>query len=132
MIVLNLSCANSHEFEGWFASTEEFVRQTETQLVACPYCSDLRITRLPSGPHIKRAAVAPMAQVGDIVTALVELAQHSDNVGEQFPEEARRIHYKEAPPRSIRGVASSTEVKALIDEGIAVLPVLLPPKDKVH
>lgn len=131
MIVLNLTCANLHEFEGWFASSEEFARQAEIQLVACPYCSDLRITRLPSGPHVKRATAALPGKAADIATALVELAENSDNVGEQFPEEARKIHYQEVPPRSIRGVASSNEVRALIEEGIPVLPVP-PPKDKVH
>ena len=132
MIVLNLSCANSHEFEGWFASAEEFVRQAETRLVSCPYCNDLCITRLPSGPHVKRIAAVDSGKAEEIVHALAQLAEHSDNVGEQFPEEARKIHYQEVAPRSIRGVASSSEVKALIEEGIPILPVPLPPKDKVH
>jgi len=132
MIVLNLTCTNSHEFEGWFASGEEFVRQAETRLVSCPYCNDLGITRLPSGPHVKRTAAVAPSKAKEIVNALAELAQHSDNVGEQFPEEARKIHYQEVAPRSIRGVASSSEVKALIEEGIPVLPLPMLPKDKVH
>ncbi len=131
MIVLNLTCANSHEFEGWFASAAEFSRQAGIQLVSCPYCNDFCITRLPSGPHVKRTAVEA-GKAGDVVSALIELAQHSDNVGAQFPEEARKIHYQEIEPRNIRGVASSSEVKALIEEGIAVLPLPLPPKDKAH
>lgn len=132
MIVLNLTCANNHEFEGWFASSAEFDRQAETRLVSCPYCSDLGITRRPSSPHVKRAAAPAPNQAEAMVHALVQLAAQSDNVGEQFPEEARKIHYQEVAPRSIRGVASSSEVKALIEEGIPILPVPLPPKDQVH
>ena len=132
MIVLNLACANSHEFEGWFASAEEFARQAETRLVSCPYCNDLAITRLPTGPHVKRKAQQDGSKADELVEALAQMAQHSENVGAEFPEEARKIHYQETAPRSIRGIASSSEVKALIDEGIAVLPIPLPPKDRVH
>ena len=132
MIVLNLTCANAHEFEGWFASAEEFSRQAKILLVSCPYCNDSSITRLPSGPHVKRNTAVDPGKAEDIVNALVDLARRSDNVGEQFPEEARKIHYQEIAPRNIRGIASSNEVKALIEEGIAVLPLPLPPKDKTH
>lgn len=132
MIVLNLTCGNRHQFEGWFASAEEFVRQSETTLVSCPYCSDTSITRLPSGPHVKRAAATAAAKPEQIIAAIAELAKNTENVGAQFPEEARKIHYEEVPPRSIRGVATATEVKALIDEGIAVLPLPIPTKGEVH
>ena len=132
MIVLNLTCTNAHEFEGWFASAEEFDRQAETRLVSCPCCGDLGITRLPSGPHIKRSATSVQQEGEDLISALAEMAQKSENVGAQFPEEARKIHYHEVPPRSIRGIASSSEVKALIEEGVPVLPLPVPPKDQVH
>lgn len=131
MIVLNLSCSNKHQFEGWFASAEEFSRQAETHLVSCPFCNDVGITRLPSGPHVKRALASETANPA-VIAAIAEMARDSENVGAQFPEEARKIHYEEVPPRSIRGIASITEVKALIEEGIAVLPLLTPNKDEVH
>jgi len=132
MIVLNLTCGNRHQFEGWFASADEFSRQSETNLVSCPYCSDASITRLPSGPHVKRAVTTAAASSARLFAAVAELARNSENVGAQFPEEARKIHYEEVPPRSIRGIASATEVKALIDEGIAVLPLPIPAKGEVH
>ena len=131
MIVLNLSCSNRHRFEGWFASAEEFSRQAESRLVSCPYCNDDGITRLPSGPHVKRAAAAEPA-TPDFITAIAALARDSENVGTRFPEEARKIHYQEVAPRSIRGIASTMEVKALIEEGITVLPLPIPAKDEVH
>lgn len=64
--------------------------------------------------------------------ALVRMARQAENVGERFPEEARRIHYDEAPARSIRGVATADEARELLDEGIAVLPAPVPPEDELH
>ena len=130
MIVLNLSCGKRHQFEGWFASTEEFHLQVDTRLLSCPTCGDAGITRLPSGPHVRRAVAAEPARSEH--DAIAELAKNCDNVGAQFPEEARKIHYQEIPARSIRGIATVSEVKALIEEGIAVLPLPLPAEDEVH
>jgi hypothetical protein len=52
------------------------------------------------------------------LTKLRELVRSTENVGRRFPEEARRIHYEEVPPRAIRGQASHEEAKSLTDEGI--------------
>ena len=59
-----------------------------------------------------------------IMDAIVE---HTEDVGSAFPEEARKIHYNEAPARHIRGTASSREVEALKDEGVEVVALPLPP-----
>ncbi len=69
----------------------------------------------------------------DVATAFVmarqaiqALINHSEDVGDRFAEEARKIHYEEAPVRAIRGQASPEEFEELRDEGIEViaLPVL--------
>jgi hypothetical protein len=49
---------------------------------------------------------------------LREIVRNTENVGRRFPDEARKIHYQEVPPRAIRGQASRDEAKALTDEGI--------------
>jgi len=64
--------------------------------------------------------------------ALATMARQAENVGERFPEEARRIHYDEAPARTIRGVATADETRDLLDEGIIVLPAPVPPEDELH
>ena len=51
--------------------------------------------------------------------------RNTEDVGEKFPDEARKIHYEETPPRAIRGKASREEAQALTDEGIEFSP--LPP-----
>jgi len=146
MIIFELSCAHGHRFEGWFASGEEFTRQQERSLVTCPVCDDSHIERLPSARvSVTKGAArdnappaepveerqdsdsAAMGLPAEVLGKLRELVRNTENVGRRFPEEARRIHYKEAPPRAIRGQASHEEAKALTDEGIefASLPPFL-------
>ena len=135
MIILNLQCTEAHPFEGWFDSTDDFDRQVQSAMVACPMCGDTQVSRLPSGPRVKRAndVVEPGQQaMTKMIQALSELAHNSEDVAERFPEEARRMHYGEAEPRNIRGQASLTETRELLEEGIAVMPVPLPAKKDIH
>ena len=137
MIILNLKCASEHPFEGWFASTEAFDEQTCARLVSCPLCADTVITRLPSGPHVKRTGERPAgggtpALLPDAMKVVAEMIAHSENVAERFPEEARKIHYGETAPRSIRGQASMQEARELIEEGIGVIPLPFPAKGDTH
>jgi hypothetical protein len=144
MIVLNLTCAHDHRFEGWFASGAEFDRQASAGTVACPVCGDHAVARLPSSPHFVKGAPAPEgapAPAGtkpqrpalrDMLNLVHAAWNESEDVGDRFPEEARRIHYHETPTRSIRGVATRTEANDLLEEGIQVMALPLPPTDKLH
>jgi len=62
--------------------------------------------------------------------ALLKMVRHvvanTEDVGDSFPEEARKMHYGEAEHRNIRGHATPEETEELIDEGIAVMPLPLP------
>lgn len=137
MIIFELGCAHGHRFEGWFASGEEFARQQERALVTCPICDDAHIERLPSArvsvtkgvardnvpaaePTEEPAPVADNAPTlpAEALIKLREIVRNTENVGRRFPDEARKIHYQEVPPRAIRGQASRDEAKALTDEGI--------------
>ena len=141
MIVFDLGCENSHRFEGWFASNEDFERQLGRKLVSCPLCGNANISRLPHAAHIKSgakergartAAAAPAPQQyanvgGDMLARLIEqIIENTEDVGAEFPEEARKIHYRESPERRIRGTASSEEVEALKDEGVEVVALPIP------
>ncbi len=136
MKVLNLSCSNGHGFEGWFASDDDYQAQNGRGLVECPLCADKVIARMPSAPRLNLSgareappAAAPGSGAADaqaqFLRAVREVMAKTEDVGERFPEEARRIHYGEAQARGIRGQASTEEAQALVDEGIeiAVLPV---------
>lgn len=134
MKVFDLSCDNEHLFEGWFASNAEFERQLGDGLIECPVCASRGVRKLLSAPRLNLGADAPeakqpVAMTNDAAmqTMLLQMARHiqanTEDVGERFPEEARRIHYDEAPKRSIRGLASRDDAAQLAAEGIEVMAV---------
>jgi hypothetical protein len=137
MKVLNLQCSHTHTFEGWFASEDDFQSQLARGLVECPLCSDNQVTKMLSAPRLNLGAVEPAAKQAvvsmpdaSLQAAWMKMVRHvmanTDDVGERFAEEARRIHYGETEERSIRGQASREETEALIEEGIGVLPLPVP------
>jgi len=145
MIIFDLACTRGHRFEGWFASGDAFEQQHAGGHVRCPVCDDAEVSRLPSahvavskgGQLSVRAPAAPAAPApapvpdvtaglpAELVAKLREIVRSTENVGARFPEEARRIHYEEAPARAIRGQASPEEADSLREEGIDFAP--LPP-----
>jgi hypothetical protein len=137
MKVLNLRCARDHRFEGWFGSDDDFQSQDERGLVECPLCADKTISRLPSAPRLNVSnlrEVAPSRSVDDAqarrqshwMRAVRHLMDNTEDVGERFPEEARRIHYGEVQERGIRGQATREDADALREEGIEVMAVAVP------
>lgn len=139
MKVLNLRCAHDHRFEGWFASSGEFETQLQRGLLDCPMCGDKAIERLPSAPRLNTLALreaapqpaTPADRGAQLQQRWLQAVRHvmdnTEDVGERFPEEARRIHYGEAEERSIRGQASREDADALRDEGIEVMAMPIPP-----
>jgi len=140
VIIFDLTCAHGHRFEGWFASADDFERQAKAVMVRCPVCDDASVVRVPSAKvHVGRATVdAPSAAEApeegavsglpeELINKLREIVRNTENVGRRFPEEARKIHYAEVPPRPIRGQASKDDADALREEGIdfASLPPFL-------
>jgi hypothetical protein len=137
MKVLNLRCAHDHRFEGWFDSEDDFQSQHERGLVACPMCADKTVTRLPSAPrlnvsNLRDVATARAPDDGQAkaqsqwMRAVRHLLDNTEDVGERFPEEARRIHYGEVQERGIRGQATREDADALREEGIEVMAVPVP------
>ncbi|SOY57590.1 DUF1178 family protein [Cupriavidus taiwanensis] len=140
MKVLDLRCAHDHRFEGWFASEEEAQSQISRDLVQCPVCGDHAVTRLPSAPRLNlsgataregktrpaQASAAPVTLQALYMKAVKQVLAQTEDVGDRFAEEARRMHYDEAPERGIRGSASPEEVQALAEEGIETFPLVVP------
>lgn len=138
MKVFRLACVLGHDFEGWFASADDFERQRSLGQVACPLCNDKSVARLPSAPYVNTGARAPatVPVASDAPQGTPELARalarlkafviaNTDDVGRQFPEVARRIHYGEESARGIRGRVTTLEAVELREEGIEA--VALPP-----
>lgn len=143
MKVLDLQCGHGHVFEGWFASEDDFASQQTRGLVTCPMCGDSTVAKKLSAPrlnlgHAREVVDSPQHEVvaaaGDdqqsLQAAWLGMARRivadTEDVGERFAEEARRIHYGESDQRGIRGKASQAETEALLDEGISVLQLSLP------
>lgn len=140
MKVLNLRCSRDHAFEGWFGSLEDFESQLARQLVECPICADKAIVKGLSAPRLNlgagkdaapRAAAAPSPTAADTpegrwLRAAREVLARTEDVGDRFAEEARRMHYGETAERGIRGQATPAQAEALLDEGVNVMPLLLP------
>ena len=145
MIVYDLECDHSHRFEGWFGSADDFDTQLADKLLSCPICNSGSVVRRPSASYVNTGAIEKpprekrkssggglpqqYANVSpEIVAKVIEhIVKNTEDVGNKFPEEARKIHYNEAPERHIRGTASARDVESLRDEGIEVVPLPVPP-----
>ena len=159
MIRYNLRCERGHAFESWFQSSTAYESQEKRKLVSCPACGSIKVERAIMAPQIvskkgRERAAAPvetadvpampssspestplmMAQERELRAKLRELRQHivknADNVGERFPNEARKMHYGDIEHRPIYGEASPEEARSLIDEGVEVSPLPVLPDDR--
>ncbi len=144
MIKFALLCARGHEFQSWFQNGEAFDTQVKSGLVLCPFCQAREVTKAIMAPAIasrgKAARAKPPVQAqAQTKVALIDrhdlktramidtfrkrLFEQADDVGTRFAEEARKIHNGLVPERAIHGLASIGDARALIDEGVPVLPV---------
>ena len=149
MKVLDLQCSHSHVFEGWFGSEEDFQNQLTRGLLTCPMCGDASVSKKLSAPrlnlhhashdeantHTAPSALPSLKDVSNLEPAQLQatllnmvrqVVANTEDVGDSFPEEARKMHYGETEARNIRGHATPEETEELIDEGIAVMPLPLP------
>jgi hypothetical protein len=149
MKVLDLQCRHQHVFEGWFASEADFLAQLSQGMVECPVCRDVSIAKRLSAPRLNLVSARSDAAVNNdavkvaepeqmLQSAWMALARHilanTDDVGDSFAEEARKIHYGEAKERGIRGHATRVQTDSLLDEGITVMSMPLPEalKSQMH
>ena len=157
MIRYTLRCEQDHSFESWFQDSAAYDSQAKRKLVSCPVCGSAEVEKAIMAPRIvskkgREKAPAPveatapvempatestslmMAQERELRAKIKELRDHivknADNVGERFPNEARKMHYGEIEHRAIYGEASNEEARALIDEGIEVSPLPVLPDDR--
>ena len=148
MIVFDLSCAEGHRFEGWFASSGEFAGQQARGLVTCPQCGSVEVAKAPMAPAVlakgnrraepqrprdTRQRVTGGKIPAEVRQAMAALAKAQSKalsesrwVGEGFAEESRAMHYGEKDLEAIHGKATLKEAKELLDEGISVAPLPFP------
>ena len=154
MKVFDLQCSARHSFEGWFGSEADFVGQLARQLIQCPVCGDSQLEKMPSAPRLNLGrnqtpqtesadapapALASPTPANEVALAspqteatqtLLRLAkamlEQTQDVGSQFAEEARKIHYGESQARAIRGQATLQQTRELLEEGVQIIPFVLP------
>ncbi len=140
MIRFSLGCEKDHEFEGWFGSSDDFEKQLKRGLIACPTCQSVKISKRLMAPAVSTSKVREQINVASVDHARKEvLAQmrelrdkitsNGEDVGEKFPEEARKIHYGETEKRTVYGSASRDEVVDLLEEGVEIAPLPVLPDD---
>ncbi|MBC7830904.1 MAG: DUF1178 family protein [Hyphomicrobium sp.] len=138
MIKYRLQCMHGHEFEGWFASSASYDAQVAVGQLTCPECNSREVGKSIMAPNVATRVLADAAAVDDDAPAryrnLVRevtraLTKSSEDVGPRFPEEARKIHYREVEQRAIRGTASLDEARALVEEGVEIMAMPRLPED---
>ena len=153
MIVFDLLCSAGHRFEGWFGSAADYASQKKRQLLSCPTCGSAKVERVPSAtranlgaePPKPPKAPAPAAKTPQMEgkdpfaiaqmlysNMLDELLTKTEDVGKDFPAEARKIFYEQSPARAIRGQATDEEHDELVDEGIPVARLPVPPRGTLN
>ena len=156
MIKYQLICDEEHEFEGWFGNSSAFEAQQQSGLLSCPVCGCGAVRRALMAPNLASpktrrsdpALVQPAEQASPSAAALppdaarrmhelmakmralqTKIKDECRDVGSDFAEEARKIHYGEVEPEGIYGHATTEEREALDEEGIDVLDMPWLPKD---
>lgn len=160
MIRYALRCECGHAFDSWFQSSTAYESQVRRKLVTCPLCNSAKVEKALMTPGLTRAkradtqapapqtpapeTTAPAAdqsgplmmapQEREIVAKLRQLREHvlksAENVGTNFPNEARKMHYGDIKHRPIYGEATSEQTRALLDEGVEVLPLPVLPDER--
>ena len=148
MIVFDLKCGHSHVFEAWFGSSTDYEDQRERGLIECPLCGDKDIGKAVMAPRLGSKVVdqlpAPVAttpvappEMKALMTAMAQLQAKmlgkSEWVGRRFADEARAMHLGDTEHRTVHGEATPAEAKALLDEGIEVMPLpfpVIPPEQR--
>ncbi len=118
MIKFNLKCEHGHGFDSWFGSNADYEKLQQRGLISCVICGSCVVSKAIMAPRVAQNHTAPDLREKPPV----------EDVGTKFPEEARKMHNGDAPKRAIMGEAKIEEARALLEEGVPVVPVGIKPK----
>ena len=127
MIKYNLVCECGKDFESWFSSSTEYDALKKKKLVNCIYCNSTSVKKSIMSPNlpVKSNENSKKVQLEkNIKTQLLNFRRYIEknckNVGDNFPQEARNIHYDKKTSKGIYGKATQEEANELLEEGIEV------------
>jgi hypothetical protein len=148
MILYALACINGHRFESWFRNGAAYDEQTDRGLIACPTCHSANVSKTIMAPAVvSRGAIVPVAPVPaqgtetpllderqmaarHFIKALRErVLSEGEDVGATFSDQARKMHDGDIPHRHIHGQATVEEARALVEDGVAILPLPMLPDE---
>ena len=127
MIKYNLACECGKDFESWFSSSTEYDVLKKRKLVNCIYCNSTSVKKSIMSPNLpvksqKKSKKVQLEQ--NIKKQLLNFRRYIEknckNVGDNFPQEARNIHYDKKTSKGIYGKATQEEANELLEEGIEV------------
>ena len=130
MIKYNLICECGKTFESWFSSSDEHEVQRRKKLINCIYCDSTSVRKSLMAPNLfsKTNKTSKNTNINKkIRKQLLELRRYIEknckNVGDNFPREARSIHYDKKTSKGIYGKATPEEAAELLEEGIDVATI---------
>ena len=130
MIKYNLICECGKTFESWFSSSAEYDALKKRQLINCIYCESLSVKKSIMAPNLfSKSNKIPKKNKLEkkIVKQLLDFRRYIEknckDVGNNFTQEARRIHYDKKTSKGIYGQATPEETDELLEEGIEVTTI---------
>ncbi|MBY4893071.1 DUF1178 family protein [Rhodobacteraceae bacterium N5(2021)] len=134
MIRYTLKCGDGHSFESWFQSAEAFEGLADRDLLSCAICGGTDVSKALMAPRVaadspenagpSRSLSAPAHPAEATLRALREHVEKTATyVGGNFAREARAMHLGDTPEKPIYGQAAPDEARALIEDGVPILPL---------
>jgi hypothetical protein len=140
MVVYQLCCEHEHSFEAWFAGSDAYDAQVQRGLVSCPQCGSTAVRKLPAGIHFSTQSTtapspskapvestSPAIDTGNRAAMLQAfrafVQSNTENVGHDFANQARQMHYGDIEHRNIRGKVSQADAVSLHEEGVHTMMV---------
>jgi len=130
MIKYNLICECEKTFESWFSSSAEYDALRRKKLISCIYCDSTSVKKSIMSPNLsnKSDEISKKTKLEkDMKKQLIEFRRYIEknckNVGANFPQVARSIHYDNKTSKGIYGKATPEETAELLEEGIDIATV---------
>ena len=130
MIKYNLACECGKDFESWFSSSTEYDVLKKRKLVNCIYCNSTSVKKSIMSPNLpvksqKKSKKVQLEQnmKKQLLNFRRYIEKNCKNVGDNFPQEARNIHYDKKKTKGIYGKATQEEANELLEEGIEVATI---------
>ena len=131
MIKYTLNCNNGHQFDSWFSNSDSFENLKKSGHIECAICSSKKVQKSLMAPRITpesgkkgETLISTQSVLEKEIKALKQkIKTTAIDVGENFPSEARAMHYGEKEEMPIIGKTTLDEARDLAEEGVRFVPL---------